>query len=490
MAISFNEIPTNYRAPAQFVEFNNSMAMQGATQMEYKVLLIGQKTLAGTAQAEHTQIVSSYEDAVKLYGAGSHLALMVDAYRKQDMITKLYCIALADDASSVKASAKMMIAGTVTIPAPLMLYIGGKSVRIPAMIGNTASEIANSAVIAINALTSLSVTATANAGEVILTAKNAGEVGNEVDLRLSYYDEIKPSGISIDFEAFSGGAGNPDITPVIATMGDDWYHVISMPYTDRANLRVMEDELIDRWGPLRHIDGICITARTGTFGELVTFGEEGEQGNYENIVIIENCKTPDLPYVRAASIAGNVAYYGSIDPARPFQTLAMTGLLAPKVDDRLTMYEQNQLLYSGIATTQIDAGGKVQIQRVITNYQKSPSGADDTSYLDVNTKLTLSYLRFDFRARILRKYPRHKLATDASEVSPGQAIMTPKLGKAEAVSACQDWIELGLVENMSMFKEGLICERNPLDPNRLDWRMTPDLVNQFRLGAAQIQFRL
>ena len=205
---------------------------------------------------------------------------------------------------------------------------------------------------------------------------------------------------------------------------------------------------------------------------------------------MEACKTPTLPAVRAAAVAALVAYYGNNDPARPFQTLTISGDLAPAQEDRLTLEERNLLLKAGIATTVTDAGGNVTIERMVTNYLATSSGAADTSYQDVNTLLTLSYLRYDFRSRILRKYPRHKLAGDTETIAPGQAVMTPKIGRAEAVAAFQDWQELGLVEDMAKFKAGLVCERNADDVNRLDWLITPDLVNQFRVAAVQIQFRL
>ena len=188
-----------------------------------------------------------------------------------------------------------------------------------------------------------------------------------------------------------------------------------------------------------------------------------------------------------------VAYvYGNSGQLTSFlgETLTISGDLTPAQEDRLTLEERNLLLKAGIATTVTDAGGNVTIERMVTNYLATSSGAADTSYQDVNTLLTLSYLRYDFRSRILRKYPRHKLAGDTETIAPGQAVMTPKIGRAEAVAAFQDWQELGLVEDMAKFKAGLVCERNAADVNRLDWLITPDLVNQFRVAAVQIQFRL
>ena len=43
---------------------------------------------------------------------------------------------------------------------------------------------------------------------------------------------------------------------------------------------------------------------------------------------------------------------------------------------------------------------------------------------------------------------------------------------------------------MELFKENLIVERNATDPNRLDVLFPPDLINQLRVFATLVQFRL
>ena len=127
---------------------------------------------------------------------------------------------------------------------------------------------------------------------------------------------------------------------------------------------------------------------------------------------------------------------------------------------------------------------------MITTYQLNGAGAPDTSYLDLNTVLTLSYLRYDWRTFIASRYPRHKLASDDVRPAPGQAIITPSIGKAEAVSRFAQWQDLGLVEGIEQFKTDLIVERNSQDPNRLDFLLPPDIINQLRIAATQIQFLL
>jgi phage tail sheath gpL-like len=183
--------------------------------------------------------------------------------------------------------------------------------------------------------------------------------------------------------------------------------------------------------------------------------------------------------------------YGNMDPARPFQTLPLVGILPPAIEDRFADFpENNQLLYNGISTFYVDDGGIVRISRAISTYRKSANGADDPSYLDLNTGLTLSFLRNDLRVYFRRKYPRHKLGDDSVNYGNGQAIMTPLLAKAECIARFAEWEKLGLVENAEQFSKELIVERDEGDRNRLNFRLPPDLMNQFRVGAAQIQFLL
>lgn len=48
--------------------------------------------------------------------------------------------------------------------------------------------------------------------------------------------------------------------------------------------------------------------------------------------------------------------------------------------------------------------------------------------------------------------------------------------------------ELGLVEGFDQFKRDLVVERNVSDPNRLDFLLPPDLINQLIVTAVKFQF--
>lgn len=164
--------------------------------------------------------------------------------------------------------------------------------------------------------------------------------------------------------------------------------------------------------------------------------------------------------------------------------------MAPKLEDRETYDERNLLLFDGISTVNVTAGDQVQIDRLITTYQTNSSGADDSSYLDVETLHTLAYLRYSWTTRLKTRFPRHKLGSDGAQVGSGQAVITPQIGKAEAVAWFQQMQRLGLVEGLDQFKRDLVTERNATDVNGMDWLLPPDLINKFVVGRTKFQFGL
>ncbi len=490
MAISFNGIPTNNRVPAFFVEFDNTRAVQGPTLLSYRALAVGHKTSAGT-QALLTPVrVTSPAQAANLFGAGSLLHLMALSWFQQNTTTEIDFVAV-DEPAGVAAEGGVKFSGSVSAGGTLSLYIGGQAVTMAVAQGASNASLATALAAAINAVTSLPVTAAVDGVDTALvniTAKHEGVTGNSIDIRLNYFDgETTPAGLTATITAMADGTGAPTLSTLWPALGDEWYNVIAWPFPDAASLTSLEAELASRFGPLRMIDGQAFTASTASYGTISTLGDSR---NSPHVSIMGLPATPNTPWELAAATAGVAAFYGNIDPARPFQTLPLVGIKAPVKSARLTREERNLLLHDGISTSNTAPGGVQIIDRLITTYKQNNLGAPDTSYLDVNTLLTLSYLRYDLRSYFLRKYPRHKLANDGTRFGPGQAIITPKLAKAECIALFAGWEELGLVEGREQFKRDLIVERNISDPNRLDFMLPPDLVNQFITGAAQIQFLL
>lgn len=490
MPISFNDVPSNLRTPFVYAEFDNSNAIQGPSLQSYKILMMGSKLAAGTKSAETLNLVTSAEQASEYFGSGSMLADMADAYLKENKINELYCVALDDAGAGVLSAGSTLFSGAPTAAGTLRVYIAGKKAEIAVSVGQSLTSIVTDLVAVITADTSFLVDAAVNgvtAEQIDFTAKNKGEPGNDIDIRFNYFDgDETPAGLTHVVTAMAGGSGNPDVSGVFAILDETQYLLMVSPYNDAANILAIETELTTRFGPLKQNDGYCMYAAKGTLSELNAIGD----ARNSQFTVFNRASGPSHPYRFAAGICGVVAKAAAIDPARPFQTLSITSVLAETDSEKLTIEERNILLHHGIATSKVTDGGAIVIERIITTYKKNAAGADDVSYLDLNTLLTLSYLRYDFRNVFLRKYPRHKLANDGTRFGAGQAIMTPKVAKAESINIFKAWELLGLVEGIDQFKSDLIVERSVTDVNRLDILLPPDLVNQLRVVGVKIGFLL
>lgn len=488
MSIPFDQIPGNWRLPGAKTEFNNELANRGATLKAYRALIIGQMLSAGSADEGTPVRISRAEQAAELFGVGAHIGAGIAAwFANKGGYIETWALPLADDDAAVAATGKIAFTGVVLESGILSLYIGGRLVRVGLTVNDTAAQMAEKTAAAIAALADLPVTAATDGENVVLTAKNKGAAGNETDLRLNYYplDEKTPSGVKVEFTAFAGGAGNPDLSDALAALGDMQFDAVVMPYTDAANLKALEDEMASRWDAMRAIDGLFFAASAQGFSALTTLGNSR---NSPFACISGLPGTPSLPFAVAAATAAQAAFAAQNDPARPFQTLELAGILPPAESARLTEQERNILLFNGISTYRVNAGGAVQIEMLISTYKKGKYGQADDSYLMINTVWTLSYLRYDWNAYIVSKYPRHKLADDGNKFGSGQPVMTPKLHKAEMISRAKLWMELGLVENIDQFAADSYSERNAANPNRLDSLFVPDLVNQMVVFANRVQF--
>jgi phage tail sheath gpL-like len=490
MTISFNSI-TDIRVPFVAVEFDNSKAQQGPALQKYTSLLLGQRTSAGSAASLSINLVSSEAQARLLFGAGSMLYWMVKSYLANDKVTPLYVACIDDNAAGVKAIWKIATTGSATADGTLALYVHGEYVPVAITNGMTQAQIATAIVAAVNANTDLMFTAAVNGtntNEADLTFRHKGLTGNEVDLRFNYYDSDKyPAGPTWAVTQPTAGTANPAVSTLLDALPENSYNVIAHPWTDGSSLTAIETELSNRWGPLVQDDGMAIAFKFDTLSNLASLGN-GRNSPY-SCIHTGGKSAPQTPWQWAAAEAAQISKSAQIDPARPFKTLALSGILAPKITDLFVLSERNTLLYDGIGTCNV-VSTAVQIERPITTYKTNAANQADASYLDMNTLFTLSYMRYAFKARMLLRFPRSKLANDGTRFAPGQAIVTPSSAKAEAISLAREWEFNGLMEDVDQFKRDLIVERNASNPNRLDFMLPPNLINQLLNTAAQIQFLL
>lgn len=494
--IPFKHIPSNIRVPLFYAEMDNSQA--NTAQENYRALIIGQITSAGTATPGKAIISAGVQDAIAQGGPGSMLALMTAAYRAADDFTELWYLPMSDAMSSAAAIGSIIFTAAATASGVLSLYIAGVAVPVTISSASTNAQNASAVVAAINANTNLPVTAAidgSNTAKVDITAKNAGLCGNDIDVRLNYYGtvngEITPAGLAMTFSGaqLTGGATNPTLATALATLGNQEYDFIVSPYTDATNMTALSAYLNDStgtWSWQEQLYGHAFYAYRGTFGALTTFGT-GLNDQHSTVMGFFDSPTP--AWVIAADMAGTIAPSIEADPARPLQTLQMSTMLAPPLASRFPLSERNTLLFDGISTFNIIAG-EVQLERIITTYQLNGFGQPDNSYLNIERMFTLAFVTQQLKAVVTSRYGRVKLAEDGTRFAAGSAIVTPSIIKADLIAEYQQLEFNGLVQNSDEFIAGLQVVINANDPTRVDVLYDGVLIDQLNVFALLFQFRL
>ncbi len=492
MAISFNNIPNTIRTPGGYVEIDNSRALKGLTANPHKVLILGQKETDGTESADTLIAISKENMANGFFGPGSILARMCNAFKNANPNTELWAMILPENGAGAVASGDINITGSASGAGTAYLFIGGVQVYTPVTSGWSGTDVASAMKSDVNANSLLCMKASGpvSADRMTLIARASCALGNQFDFRFNYYEgQSNPIGITFSTVGMTGGAANPTLAGTWAVIANEQFQHVIQPYTDAANLTSLEGELATRFGPLVDLQGHGYVAERATQASATTLGNS-RNSPHNTIMGYNNSPTnPD----EWSAIMGAVASYNlNVDPARPLHFLKLKGILPPPVTDRFTRAERDILLYDGISTFVVDNGGNVLIERMLTTYQTNALGITDVSYLDIQTLFTLMEIRYQYKLRMINRFiiPRFKLADDSFQVQPGSKVATPSIVKQETIALFSLLAEVALIENLSEFVDNLVVERDVTDVNRVNVLLPPNLINQFRLLSAQIQFIL
>ncbi|MDQ2080478.1 phage tail sheath subtilisin-like domain-containing protein [Xanthobacteraceae bacterium Astr-EGSB] len=486
MSVGFNTIPGNVLVPLFYAEINSG----GTPYVNFpRLLLVGQKTSAGTATAGMPiGPVQSEAEVIALAGAGSMLQTMYRIGRRNAPFQPIWLLPLADPAGAA-AAGKISLAANPGVTGAGIVRIMGRRVVIQVNAADTKATVAAALVAAINAM-GLPVTAAVNGTntyECDLTARHVGTAGNTIDVKLvaDEANALVPSNVTIT--AMAGGSGSPDLAPALANLGDDEYDWIAGPYVDTTSLDAVRDFLdgsSGRWSPTKQLYGHYVTANFGTLSANVTLGN-GRNDPHVSIMASQASPTPAWEWA-AALAAQACAHLGNApELSRPLQTLVLDGVLPP--DDRSKWWDidDRQALYAdGMSGYKVTVDGSVMIDRVTTTYQQTNAGAPDGTFRDVETMAQLMYVTRYFRSAILNRHARQALADDNPfNVSN---VATPKSIKATLIHAYNDLVALGVAEKPDLFAEYVVVERDALDANRVNAALPIDVVNQLRVFAANI----
>ena len=492
MPVPFKTIPSAIRVPLFYAEVDNSLA--NTAQLNQRALIIGQITAAGTGVPNIPVLSNGVSDAGVVGGPNSMLALMTAAYRLNDQFGEIWYLPLSDAGGSVAAAGTLVFSSIATANGTFYVYVAGIRYALPVTTSQTTTQLASALAALVNGDISAPVLATSAAATVTFTAVNKGPVGNDIDIRVNFLGtaggEVLPAGLTFTITAMTGGATAPSMTTGLTNLGAQAFDFIVCPYTDTVSLDALKGLLNDvtgRWSYAAQIYGHVFAAKRGSVGTLTTFGSAR---NDQHASVMGYFDSPSPSWVWAAAVSGASAVSLRADPGLPLQTVVLRGVLPPPLTSRFILTDRNTLLYTGVSTFGVADDGTVSLENVITTYQKNAFNAPDNSYLEIETMFLLMFVIRFMQVGVTSKYSRVKLAANGTRFAQGSGIVTPNIIKAEIISQYRVLEDRGYVQNGDAFKAGVIVQQNSGNPNRVDVLWTGSLINQLRIFAALVQFRL
>ncbi|AJY46482.1 phage tail sheath subtilisin-like domain-containing protein [Martelella endophytica] len=492
--MDFDEIPMTWYDPAIFIEVKPNYSQKGIYAWPEKVLIAGHKLAAGTLEPGQIRQITRGDEATAYFGRGSIGAEQVAAFRKVNKTTPLYVTTLADADDAVKATGTITFTGAPSQSTVLRFKIAGVRIRVSALATDNVAALATKLAAAITAEPDIVVTAAAAAGVVTVTAKNGGEVGNDIDLRVDVTAQPVPEGLTIAVADMAGGAGNPDLQDVLDLIENAWFTKLQHPWSDVTNVQLFAEWLNARYVATAKLDCHGFTGKRATYAQAVTLGD---LTNCAFLSLSCLSRSPTSSWVHAAADCALAAFHLSNDPARQLKSLVVNGVEAPDIEDQFSWEERNLLLQHGVSTyLHLDDGSTV-INRMVTTYKKTSLGVLDDAWMDIMVPATMSRIRYDWSAYFNTLYPRAKLVDDGKQFqtrraegdkAAGSAVVSPGRIKGTWAARCQRYAGLVWIENAEATIEASTFERDPNDRNRTNARQIVQIVGNQMVFASSLEF--
>lgn len=396
-----------------------------------KLLVIGQKTAAGTAIEKTLYTDVSREDISDKFGLysaiGRQLSAVFDVFddAPSPNLPRVDVISLEDAGASTKASSTITFSGTADKAGTIDFNIMGKSVSLAIAVDDTPTGDIAAAFKAAVDLLELPITNTDNGdGSVTMEANNGGTIFNAATVKI---DGLAKSGVNyvlgslvVALSGFSGGATNPTLTNLLDVVSKIRYQTMTYPYEYGATLAT--DFLDSRFNVTNDIkDGVAILKGTDSKTDLVSaLGSL----NSQSLVILCNKEVAEdmfdggedleLDFVAAARVAalravrltedsniinlvpasanGDLDSYGGMHIASLpyFNTVVPGSPLQPEgrgwTDDEISDLRDA----GGCVMCNNPAGNAVILDQIYTTYKTDSGGNADTTWEKLNTVDTMS----------------------------------------------------------------------------------------------------
>jgi phage tail sheath gpL-like len=489
-----------------YLEINFAQGEASGSSDAYDILLIGNKTSAGSATVD-TEVYGpdslvpcqTESDVITLFGTGSELHRMWRRVTKINKSTSVRMLAVTESAGTA-ASATCVISNAATANGAVRIWVGDEFVDASVTSGDAVDTIGASVIAAINSMTHWPVTASYNSGTdtVTITAREKGPRGNEIRYQIATVSGLTGTTFSTGAAdtALSSGATADSNTSALATILADRYYYIVSAANDATQLGALVTQVNTQAVATTGIRQRVFAGYTGSLANGITLATGINAARCE----IVWQKTSDWT---GAELAANMAALAALVEVKPNPrtNLCNFGNRAPDQDlwvvppqrttaDHATRADIKSALNNGLSPVGVNRkSGRTYLANRITS--RSLNGSQNDYRIRAAHKVTIcDFFADDLIAVLTSRFADKKMGDDVPQGTPplGADFVTPERMKGAISGLINTYDANGLWQpgGATRMKASLEVRRGTNPNTRMGVRISAEPVDNYEQGAIQV----
>lgn len=418
----------------------------------HRVLVVGQKLAAGSAAAGlNVDVPRTLAEIETLFGAGSHLAMVLRKFREVNPYSRVDAIALADGAGAA-ATSKVVVTGTATAARSIFFDIVSAqyhSYQVDVEVGDAIADVTDKLVAAIALDTHAPFTAAQSEGAVAddtvtFTARNKGTIANGWLIRVhdSFGRPAAVPGMTFTLTGWASGATDPTLTSIFDPVDNVRYQSLLWPSTYATAIpKAWIDARFNLDNDIK--DGVVFQWVNDTFSNVQASALAMNSPSWVmmtnetmNTAYWKGAHLPEAPDVLAATfvaararrfeddisisdiVVNNETFdqFGGMHTASlPYFNTPFLNVGTPDVGAGYSYAEQLELEDAGVSVIGANITNNGIIAGVmVTTYLNDPAGNSDDTWHWLNWRDTHSMVRETFVNNLRRDFAQHRLSTGAA----------------------------------------------------------------------------
>lgn len=381
--------------------------------------------------------VLSTRDIDCQFGAGSVLAEMLKtAFCQCPAGSEFYALPREDAALGVAAEYELTITGPATSPGRFTLYAGNDryNIDIPIATGDTATDIAAAVAAAVS--DEFPYTAIAALGVITFTAKNAGTIGNYLNMVYNWAGRANyaPAGVTVAMVQTVVGSVNPVTSQeeYKSIIGECCYSCYALGSDDLDWQTALRDHIRDAWSCDKpQCFGHGYVFNSGSLGEILATGD-----NSAELSRLAHCETDVVfPYLKVAAFAALSCCTACTNPELSIQGPnygLLSCILQPQSCDacfeydELVQLQEQAFVVSGPANIGSGALTSPYIFNDVTNWLFDSQGRPNATFRDANSRRLTTAAALSL-AEKLQEFNGLGLFTKNTDIKRGILGTNPRL---------------------------------------------------------------